>query len=86
MKSYASKELIRDVEHVKEFLGVAEFQCIATYINAGGTISTEIVTRKTANGISSYANRMFSKYGENVNVKVVYLYRGIQVSLTTFSA
>lgn len=86
MKGYASKELIRDVEHVKEFLDVTEFRCIATYVNAGGTISTEIVTRKTANGISSYANRMFSKYGENVNVKVVYLYRGIQVSLTTFSA
>lgn len=86
MKSYASKYLIEKVNYIKKFLGVTDFQCMTTYVNAGGTISTEIVTRKTANGISSYANRMFSKYGENVNVKVVYLYRGIQISLTTYSA
>ena len=84
--NYASDDLKRAVKDAKNILGVNEFYCFTTYVNAYGVTITERAIRKTANGISSYVNRMFAKYGENVNVKVVYLYRGIQVSLTTFSA
>lgn len=86
MKSYASKELIESVKHIKDFLGVRDFQLLTTYVNAYGAEITEIVTRKTANGISSYANRMFSKHGESTKVSIYYFYKCEPILLTTYSA
>ena len=86
MKSYASKELIEKVKHIKDFLEVRDFQLLTTYVNAYGVEITEIVTRKTANGISSYANRMFNKHGDTTNVSVYYFYKCQPILLTTFSA
>jgi len=84
--NYANDDLKKAVKDAKNILGVNEFYCFATYVNAYGVTITERVIRKTANGISSYANKMFSKYGENVTVKVIYFYRNIQITLTTYSA
>ncbi len=86
MKSYANKYLIEKVNHIKKFLGVTDFQCMTTYVNAGGTITNEIVTRKTANGISSYANRMFAKHGDSTKIEIYYFYKYQAFLLTTYSA
>lgn len=41
---------------------------IITILENGKTL--EPITRKTEKGMSDYANRMFSKYGENITVEV----------------
>ena len=63
----ASTEMIRDFAELKK-KGINEFFCVVT--NEGRMHAP--VIRRTAKGVSTYANRMFEKYGEGVEVEVGY--------------
>lgn len=67
----ASPEMIKDFAELKK-RGVTEFFCTASI----GDRILRTVTRKTAQGVSSFVNmKMFAKYGDAVTVEVGYFDR-----------
>lgn len=66
-KNTAAPEMIEDFKNLKK-TGVKEFIC-SVFVN-GEFKHCEI--RATAQGVSSYANSQFRKYGDSTTVEVQY--------------
>ncbi len=63
-----SDEMVRDFAELRK-QGVDRFGCQVTKAD-GSYLKTQI--KKTAQGVSSYANRMYRKYGDGTTVEVFY--------------
>ena len=84
--NYASEWMIARVANLKRH-GVTSFYCEATWIDSKGRERREMVTRKTAQGISSYANRAYLKHGDGISVAVYYFDEDLRFrTLTTYGA
>lgn len=66
-RNTASKEMIDEIAELRK-KGVVDFICTASTSKK----TYKPVVKHTAQGISSYANSMYSKYGDDVTVEVGY--------------
>ena len=63
-----SDEMVRDFKELRA-KGISTFGCQVTKPNG---IWLRAVIKHTAQGVSSYANRMYAKYGDGTKVEVFY--------------
>ena len=66
-RNTASQSMIEDFAELKK-QGITEFWCMTDT----GSKTLSPVIKKTAQGVSSYANSMYRKYGDSVAVEVYY--------------
>jgi hypothetical protein len=67
MRNTASTEMIKEFAELKK-QGITDFIC-TTYTSGK---RYKPVIRHTAQGVSSYANAMYSKYGDDTTVEIGY--------------
>lgn len=66
-RNTADAGMVKDFAELKK-RGVTDFICTA----CNGGKAYKPVMRHTAQGVSAYANKMYSKYGDGVTVEVGY--------------
>lgn len=66
-RNTACESMIRDFAELKK-RGITVFLCSTS--NAGKDYKP--VLKRTARGVSAYANKMYDKYGDGVSVEVCY--------------
>jgi intracellular sulfur oxidation DsrE/DsrF family protein len=71
-RNTASEDMIRDFAELKK-QGVNMFICTASTSKK----TYKSVVKHTAQGVSSYANEMYNKYGDDVAVEVGYFDKDI---------
>ena len=70
-RHYACDEMKAEIKALKKS-GVSMFFCTTSYMKEEKTRYLKPVVKKTAEGISAYANEMYLKYGDTVVVEVSY--------------